>query len=373
MGELWGAMPRIFPFRVFGKTPVLSATSKKIIVRFTYSTWMINRVSVVITAHDRREFLLEAVRSVLNQDTERENFEIIVVKNFYDNEIDEFLKINGVKSFYTEKISFGAKLAIGIENSSKEIISFLDDDDAFTRDRLSRVRQIFEDSSVEYHHSSVITIDSRGNQYGIGLSKNIGESVELDWDGLAANCNKIMKYKGDWYVSAISLRKSCIYNHVDLIRDIDTSLDRAFFLIAAACKGKIFLDSRKTTLYRVHPSTTTMVMDATTFLQKRRNFYVRSKETLTKLEENLGKEIPHKLMVIILLHSSLLAYFFSDESLHKLTTVQLMRALFTGLSERIGTITFWASVGILRKIMPSVMRMTYYRRTMQQFSSYGVE
>ena len=334
---------------------------------------MKNKVSVVITAHDRREFLLEAVRSVLSQDTEKENFEIIVVKNYYDKEIDEFLKINGVRSFYTDERSFGAKLALGIENSSQEIISFLDDDDMFTRDRLSRVREIFEDRSVVYHHSSVIAIDSKGNHYESGLSKNIGESVLLDWNNLSANCRRIMKYKGDWYVSAISVRKSCISNYIDIIRHIDTSLDRAFFLIAAACKGKIFLDSEKITLYRVHPSTTTMVMDATTFLQKRSDFYIRSEETLAKLEKNLGKEIPSNLMKIILLHSNLLTYFFSNDSRHKLTLAQLTKAFWIGLSKGIGAVTFWAMADILRKVLPSITRRIYYRRTMQQFSSFGVE
>jgi glycosyltransferase involved in cell wall biosynthesis len=38
-------------------------------------------VSVIITAHDWREYLLEAVNSALNQILPKEEYQIIVVKN----------------------------------------------------------------------------------------------------------------------------------------------------------------------------------------------------------------------------------------------------------------------------------------------------
>jgi len=38
-------------------------------------------ISVIITAHNRRELLLEAVNSALNQTLPKDEYEIIVVKN----------------------------------------------------------------------------------------------------------------------------------------------------------------------------------------------------------------------------------------------------------------------------------------------------
>jgi len=44
-------------------------------------------ISVIIVAHNRREFLLEAVNSALHQTLPKDEYEIIVVKNFseYDD------------------------------------------------------------------------------------------------------------------------------------------------------------------------------------------------------------------------------------------------------------------------------------------------
>jgi glycosyltransferase involved in cell wall biosynthesis len=39
-------------------------------------------ISVIITAHNRKEFLKEAIQSALNQTLERSNYEILVIKNF---------------------------------------------------------------------------------------------------------------------------------------------------------------------------------------------------------------------------------------------------------------------------------------------------
>jgi glycosyltransferase involved in cell wall biosynthesis len=46
---------------------------------------------VVVLAHDRRQYLKGAVASIVGQDLERSEFEIIVVKNFLDPAIDEYL------------------------------------------------------------------------------------------------------------------------------------------------------------------------------------------------------------------------------------------------------------------------------------------
>ena len=52
--------------------------------------------SIIICAQDRRKYLMSAIRSVLNQSIPRENFEVIIVKNFVDEEIDAFAQGHGV-------------------------------------------------------------------------------------------------------------------------------------------------------------------------------------------------------------------------------------------------------------------------------------
>ncbi|MGC8544043.1 MAG: glycosyltransferase, partial [Vulcanisaeta sp.] len=51
-------------------------------------------ISVVITAYNRREFLKYAVKSVINQTLDKSLYEIIVVKNFRDPEVDHVVESN---------------------------------------------------------------------------------------------------------------------------------------------------------------------------------------------------------------------------------------------------------------------------------------
>ena len=54
-------------------------------------------ISVIITAYNRKELLLAAFNSALNQALSRDKHEIIVTKNFRDSKIDSYIKKNGGK------------------------------------------------------------------------------------------------------------------------------------------------------------------------------------------------------------------------------------------------------------------------------------
>jgi len=60
-------------------------------------------ISVIITAYNRREFLLDAFRSALNQTLDRNKYEIIVTKNFTDYKIDNYIKKNAGKLVFFDK------------------------------------------------------------------------------------------------------------------------------------------------------------------------------------------------------------------------------------------------------------------------------
>jgi len=46
------------------------------------------QISVIISAYNRRDFLLKTVNSVANQTLDKNLYEVIVVKNFEDKSID---------------------------------------------------------------------------------------------------------------------------------------------------------------------------------------------------------------------------------------------------------------------------------------------
>lgn len=107
---------------------------------------MINtpKISVIITAHDRKEYLANAIGSVINQTVEKSNYEVIVIKNFEDEGIDDIIRKEAIISIRSEDNSkIGEDLYLGIINSHADIICFLDDDDLFTSDKLENVLKAF--------------------------------------------------------------------------------------------------------------------------------------------------------------------------------------------------------------------------------------
>ena len=66
-------------------------------------------ISVIITAYDRKKYLLGAVRSALDQMLSKDLYEVIVVKNFRDEGIDRQLEKWGVVDLYSDDVSQGGK------------------------------------------------------------------------------------------------------------------------------------------------------------------------------------------------------------------------------------------------------------------------
>ena len=110
--------------------------------------------SVLIMAHKRSEYLLEAVRSVINQSLSRELYEVIVVKSFFDQKIEDMLNEYGVTIVNTDKEGLSDKIKIGIEKCVGNTICFLEDDDSFTQEKLSTLQQFLaEDKNLDIIHN----------------------------------------------------------------------------------------------------------------------------------------------------------------------------------------------------------------------------
>lgn len=208
-------------------------------------------VSVIITAHNRRDHILDAVKSVVDQSTNVPNMvEIIVVKDFEDESIDAFLFENKVEVIYKEG-SLGGMLYEGISKSHGDLISFLDDDDMFFKDKLVRIISLFR----KYPDAFLIS-----NRY---KSFNTSESrTQLDMDDtpveifstsklLAKDIIKLINDRIDFNLSSISIRRTLIENYMEKLRELKGGPDTFFFLIALDKRSDIIRVNRQLTSYRV--------------------------------------------------------------------------------------------------------------------------
>ncbi len=86
-------------------------------------------ISVIVTDHDRRIFLPRALQSLENQTLPKDKFEVIVIKNYEDKEIDDMIRRNGWKNIVAiDAKNLRAKVTVGVEHARGEVITFLEDD-----------------------------------------------------------------------------------------------------------------------------------------------------------------------------------------------------------------------------------------------------
>lgn len=327
-------------------------------------------VSVVITAHNRKDYLSDAVNSVLEQDADRNVYEIIVVKNFHDGAIDSFLEQSGVRSIFTDEQSFGAKLSLGIESSFGEVIAFLDDDDKFSRDKITSLIGVFKDELIVYHHSSIKTIDDNGKEYDRGLIRNIPRTLRVGRE-ITGKMKIIMRYKLDWYMSAISCRKSAILEYLHVIKNAPASLDKIMFLVCVEAEKYFFFDSRPLTKYRVHESLTTRITDREHFLNTRKEFYRRSLRALIESTDSFKSQAVKKIIKLETIHGELLLYFFSDDPDDIISLSFAIKNAIYSLVKGLRPITVWSLSDILRIIFPAFIRSSYYKRATNEFKRYS--
>ena len=208
-------------------------------------------ISVIIVAHNRREFLLDAVNSALNQTLPKDEYEVIVVKNFEDKRIDKFLEEHGVKNIVTGEGPFGTDLARGVEESKGEVISLLDDDDLWLPQKLEKVKHVFQDENVIYYHNNLynfygsLNIDSLIGK--IKLNKDSGKLLKLTIRDMNKSLSPPVNN------SSIAVRKRIFSkNALAKIKNVHLMADNLLFYLAYCNNGYFVFDDEILTLRRVH-------------------------------------------------------------------------------------------------------------------------
>lgn len=217
------------------------------------------KLSVVITADSRKQFLLDAVRSILNSHSCSFEVEVIIAKNFLDEEIDTFLKRNNIISIMHRcPVPIWEKnhlLELAVTRTTGSIIVFLDDDDLVHPDRLRSVCTEFAaDPDLVYFHNNqeIIGLDDKRNFVETLIEEGPNCDCYISIKDDAINVAKLFEQNPDRNLSSIAIRKEICLPWMGVL-DLITGSDDTFFFYCALSSGKnLIFSCRKLTYYRVY-------------------------------------------------------------------------------------------------------------------------
>lgn len=223
-------------------------------------------ISVFVTAHDRRNYLRGAVENLLGQTLPRARFEILVVKNYADPEIDSFLEAQGIEHWVTSAGPLAEKLLEALTRSQGRVLTFLEDDDRYLPERLATIEAAFEsDPSLGFYRNGFEVIDEAGQPYVGRLPDAVRASYESTRDLVVRDAEKDRDYPNllgalpDFNTSTMALRRDLLESVVPYFHRIAVGVDRFLFHTAVLTPCTIRLDRRRWTLYRIHPGNTGLI------------------------------------------------------------------------------------------------------------------
>jgi len=202
-------------------------------------------ISVVVTAYDRKKYLLGAVQSALNQTISKDLYEVIVVKNFRDETIDRQLEKWRVINLYSDDVSQGGKVRDALGVARGDVISLLEDDDEFLPEKLERVYAAFR-NGVDYYNNGRVVVNETGKVLRVeGYSALIKGDREK-----AKYALEMMVHGAGFNTSSMSFRRA-ISEALDLEK-CNLSTDVCIFTTTLLSARVMADDPRPLTLYRVH-------------------------------------------------------------------------------------------------------------------------
>lgn len=208
-------------------------------------------ISIVIGAHDRKEFLIDAVSSVLSQNYGKDGYEIVVVKNFSDANIDGFLSANNVVSILSDAKNLSNKHAVGINHSKGDIICFLDDDDLFEPQKLKTIRESFDSiTDLSFIHNGMFFSD-----YGGSIIEQMKKFDAILFD--PSDCKpgiirKMLQALVTYNCSSMSISGEMARKYAPIIDQTSQESDTFWFLAALDFGGRLLCLPDYLTRYRRH-------------------------------------------------------------------------------------------------------------------------
>ena len=223
-------------------------------------------VTIVVVSHARRNYLISAIRSALNQTADRDSYEIIAVKDYSDHEIDTFLRSNGVTIVDTVYGPIGAYMKLGVENAKGEVIAFLDDDDIFVPTKVQTLfGEFLSDPQLIYFHNSYMTIDSNGDRLVKGHLSLIPQTTLVRHEDKSFLLSAVSRYAA-FNSSCIAVRRRSLSSEFLQVMEKQSRIpDFLLYWHAINANGNILVSDKVLTKYRFHQSASHEVLEFETW------------------------------------------------------------------------------------------------------------
>lgn len=187
-------------------------------------------VSVIIPYFKKKDTILSSINSVLDQTYK--NFEIIIV---YDDESEsDWNFVKEIKNMdqrisviqNKQKKGAGKSRNIGIQNSNGKFIAFLDADDTWQSDKLSKQIEFMKLKNCDISHTSYSIVDRSKKVLSIRVARNF-----FDLKDLLKSC--------DIGTSTVIIKKNLINNYIQFA-SLTTKEDFVLWLKLLKQDNKIY-------------------------------------------------------------------------------------------------------------------------------------
>ena len=280
-------------------------------------------ISVIITAYNRKEYILEAFKSAINQTLDRDKYEIIVSKNFKDTDLDNYIRKNNGKLIYFKDRYIGEQLVDAIQHAQGEVICFLDDDDLFSKDKLKFVYSTFnKNKNISYLHNYEYFINNKGKILNIKFNKyKINKSFLLNrWNIEVLNLIKLeQNYDSIFNISSISLKKDNLIDYLIQLKRLNANTDGFMYFVSLNSKTNLYFCNQKLTYYRIHKSTSLNMTNYENYKNNLLREYERTYKSLIPLLDVFDNKAIKSYLLYWLREREMFYYFYKGNFRIKVT------------------------------------------------------
>lgn len=205
-------------------------------------------ISVILTAYNRKEFLADALESLVSQTINKDEFQVIIISNF-DYNVERYDTLN-IKKIQSEG-TLGQYLQIGVKESTGNILCFLDDDDCFHYNKLEIISKLMRDDT-NYVKNEIKNFNKIEEVKEGSLTRTILQSSPryFIYEG-NISCKPSMEFN----LSSISVRRDLVSQYLDQLNRLTAGPDTFVWFALIESGGIACYTPIELTYYRVHDST----------------------------------------------------------------------------------------------------------------------